>query len=78
MKTGYGCSGASSRVSAVCFFSCIQGYEVARGSLHRTCQENGEWSGAQIQCRGNDKSLLGIYLIGQTRSLVKFVFPFMF
>ncbi|XP_068689881.1 uncharacterized protein [Montipora foliosa] len=51
VKTGYGCSGPSSRFGTVCSFSCILGYEVVGGSLHRTCQENREWSGAQLQCR---------------------------
>ncbi|XP_015761109.1 PREDICTED: sushi, von Willebrand factor type A, EGF and pentraxin domain-containing protein 1-like isoform X1 [Acropora digitifera] len=51
VKTGYDCSGASSRVGTVCFFTCLLGYEVAGGSHHRTCQENGKWSGVQIQCR---------------------------
>ncbi|XP_067016174.1 uncharacterized protein [Acropora muricata] len=51
-KTGYGCSGPTSTFGTVCFFSCILGFEVAGGSRHRTCQENREWSGAQLQCRG--------------------------
>ena len=53
VKTGYDCSGASSRVGTVCFFTCILGYEVAGASRHRKCQENGKWSGVQILCRGN-------------------------
>ncbi|XP_067016111.1 uncharacterized protein [Acropora muricata] len=51
-KTGYGCNGPTSTFGTVCFFSCILGFEVAGGSRHRTCQENREWSGAQLQCRG--------------------------
>ena len=73
-KIGYGCSGPTSTFGTVCFFSCILGFEVAGGSRHRTCQENREWSGAQLQYRGNKKiikmkRLFGIYLIGKNRSL---------
>ena len=73
-KIGYGCSGPTSMFGTVCFFSCILGFEVAGGSRHRTCQENREWSGTQLQCRGNKKiikmkRLFGIYLIGKNRSL---------
>ena len=73
-KIGYGCGGPTSTFGTVCFFSCILGFEVAGGSRHRTCQENREWSGAQLQCRGNKKiikmkRLFGIYLIGKNRSL---------
>ena len=63
VKTGFGCSGPTSRFGTVCFFSCILGYEVARGSLHRTCQENREWSGAQLSAEVLGKLLAKTFIL---------------
>jgi len=54
VKTGYGCTGLTSWYGTSCFFNCMPGYEMVGGSLQRTCQENRQWSGVQLQCQGND------------------------
>ena len=55
VKTGYGCSEPTSSYGTSCFFSCIPGYEAASGSMRRTCLENKQWSGTQLQCKGTTK-----------------------
>ena len=55
-KTGYGCSSSTSRYGTSCFFNCMLGFEAVGGSRQRTCQENRQWSGTQLQCQGNKKS----------------------
>ena len=52
VKSGYGCTGASSIYGTSCFFSCMMGYHAVGGSLKRTCLQNGKWSGTKLQCEG--------------------------
>ncbi|XP_078343207.1 uncharacterized protein LOC144628957 isoform X2 [Oculina patagonica] len=51
IKSGYGCGGPSSTYSTPCFFSCMLGYEAVGGSQKRTCLENRQWSGTELQCQ---------------------------
>lgn len=52
VKSGYGCTGASSIYGTSCLFSCMMGYHAVGGSLKRTCLQNGKWSGTKLQCEG--------------------------
>ena len=40
------------KMGDTCNFDCIDGYFIDRGTSSRTCQENGEWDGAQPHCSG--------------------------
>ena len=56
VKTGYGCSEHTSSYGTSCFFNCMLGYEASGGSTRRICQANKQWSGTQLQCKGNERN----------------------
>lgn len=53
VKTGYQCNAPTASYGTACFCSCKPGYESINGSAQRTCQENQQWSGTPLQCKGN-------------------------
>ena len=38
------------RTNDTCYYSCDTGYKLMDGSLQRTCQSNGRWSGRSPSC----------------------------
>ena len=47
-----GCNATQMIYSTVCTFSCKEGFE-GKGSVVRSCTENGTWSGTDLVCTGN-------------------------
>ena len=47
-----GCNTKEMLYNTVCGFSCNEGSK-AKGSMVRSCTENGTWSGTKLACIGN-------------------------
>lgn len=41
---------SGNKMNDTCYYSCDNGYELNSGSVQRTCQSNGRWSGRPPLC----------------------------